>query len=214
MSTPGFGPDTLDESGCPVWISELAADDPNHLVHVVRDLAPADALALLGADRLSITSSELPTERVDEWTSLPRAAISPLNPLAVLLAGRIGDWTFVYDDLGLTLYLPSPQGRPLHTTEVLSGKGKVAATAYVTVTGKAGFSYAADGELLAAQGSDEPEELDDDTPADVRAAFELAGTCDVEFDDHFGMRALCVLAGLPPTLEAFRRIPLLVAPLD
>lgn len=214
MSTPGFGPDTLDESGCPVWISELANDDPNHLVHVVRDLEPADALELLGAARQSITSCDLPAERPDQWTSLPRAAIRPpLNPTAVLLAGRIGDWTFIYDDLGLTLGLPQPERPPLETAQVLSSTGKVAATGYVTINGHAGFIYAVDGDLLTRQELFALAELADDTPTEVRAAFEPAGTFDIEFDDYVSMRALCVLARLPRMLEDFRKIPLLVAPL-
>jgi hypothetical protein len=205
MATPGFEPGTLDESGCPVWISELANDDPNHLVHVVRGLDPADALTLLGADRQSITSCELPAERPDYWTSLPRAAIAPLAPTCVLMAGRIRGWTFIYDDLGLTL----GEG-----AQALSGDGRVAATGYATITGHAGFLYAVDSDLLTNQELLALADLDDDTPAEARAAFESAGSFDPEYDDHVSMRAVCVLAGLPSTLSDLRQIPLLVAPLD
>lgn len=217
MPAPGVGPDTLDEIGCPVWITELANDDPNHLVHVVRDLEPAEALELLGADRKSITPCELPAKRPDAWTSLPRAAIAPLDPTAVPLAGRAGDWTFVYDDLGLTLGLWAPDGQRLEGAQALSGKGKTAATGYVTINGHAGFVYAVDGDVVAQQELFRLDELDEDTPAEIRAVFERAGTeteFDDDFDDYVSMRAIRVLAGLPRALTDVRRIPLLVAPLD
>lgn len=214
MPTPGFEPDTLDESGCPVWISDLAVDDPNHLVQVVRDLEPEEALELLGAERQAIAPCELPPKRPDAWTSLPRAAIGPVNPTAVLLAGRVGDWTFVYDDLGLTLNLWQPEERPLEAAQVLSGKGKTAATSYVTITGHAGFVYAADGDVMTNQELFGPDELDEDTPAEIRAVLEQAGTFETDFDDYLGMRAICLLAELPRTLQDLRRIPLLVAPLE
>jgi hypothetical protein len=149
MPALGFEPNTLGEDGCPAWIGELANDDPNHLVHVVRELEPADALALLGADPQLITACELPAQRPDQWTSLARAAISPPDPLAVLLAGRTGDWTFIYDDLGLTLASGQPGRPPPETAQVLSSAGDVAATGCATITGHAGFIYAVHGELLA-----------------------------------------------------------------
>lgn len=215
MSTPGFDPETVDEIGCPVWINELAPDDPNHLVHVVRDLEPARALELLGADRQSISSCELPAERPDEHTSLPGAAIAALNPMAVLLAGRVGDWTFVYDDLGYTLGFLKTADPALETAQVLSGEGAAAATGYVTITGQAGFVYAVGGELLTnASAVFELSDLPEDARAEARAAFESAGSCDPEFDDYLGIRAVCALAGLPCGLEAIRELPLLVAPLD
>ncbi|MFD2421458.1 hypothetical protein [Amycolatopsis pigmentata] len=61
MPTPGFEPGTLDEIGCPVWISDLANDDPNHLVHVVRDLEPAEALGM----RAICVLAELPRTLAD-----------------------------------------------------------------------------------------------------------------------------------------------------
>ena len=48
MATPGFPPGTLDDLGCPVWLTNLADEDPNHTVHMVRDLDPTDALLSLG----------------------------------------------------------------------------------------------------------------------------------------------------------------------
>jgi hypothetical protein len=228
MPAPGFRPNTLAEDGCPVWIGELANDDPNHLVHVVRGLEPADALALLGADPQSITACELPARRPDQWTSLPRAAISPLDPLAVLLAGRTGDWTFIYDDLGLTLFFDQPGSPPPppETAQVLSSNGEVAATGYYTINGHAGFTYAVNGEVLAQvddggwlTGEVLPRlaDLADDRLAGVSAAFESAGTISTdsgELDNYASMRAICALAGLPRTMADLRQIPLLVAPLN
>jgi hypothetical protein len=60
MPTPGFPAGTLDEDGFPVWITDLAVHDPNHTVHVVRGLAPADALQILGARPGIITPCQLP----------------------------------------------------------------------------------------------------------------------------------------------------------
>ncbi|MGI8312586.1 hypothetical protein [Saccharopolyspora hattusasensis] len=75
MPTPGFPPSTLDAGGGPIWISELASDDPNHAVHVVRDLEPADALEALGAKPRLFRPCELPRSKPDKWTSLPAAAL-------------------------------------------------------------------------------------------------------------------------------------------
>ncbi|MEV0698701.1 hypothetical protein AB0I53_12395 [Saccharopolyspora sp. NPDC050389] len=45
-----FDPGTLGEDGSSAWTNALAGEerDPNHLVHIVRDLEPVDALELLG----------------------------------------------------------------------------------------------------------------------------------------------------------------------
>lgn len=213
MSTTKFEAGALDESGCPAWISALAAEDPNHLVHVVRDLEPAAALELLGVERDSIASCELPVATVDEQTSLIRSAISPANPTAVLLAGRTGDWTFIYDDLGLTFGLWDGS-KPQDAATVLSVQGNVAATGYSTITGHAGLLYAIDGEPLVNQELFDLTELDGDSPAEVRTAVELASAFDTQFDDYLSMRAVCILAALPRTLEDLRNVSLLVAPLD
>ncbi|MFE5566550.1 hypothetical protein ACFQ68_16310 [Amycolatopsis japonica] len=213
MSMAQFVPDAWDASGCPAWISALATEDPNHLVHVVRDLEPPAALELLGAERDSIAPCELPVATADERTSLLRAAISPADPSAVLLAGRIGEWTFVYDDLGLTLGLWDG-AKPLDAAAVLSAQGKAAATGYSAITGHAGLLYAVDGELVVNQELFDPAELDGDSPAEVRTAVELAGAFETRFDDYLGMRAVCVLAGLPRTLDDLRKVALLIAPLD
>ena len=214
-----FDPRTLDEAGCPAWISALAGEehDPNHLVHVVRDLEPADALELLGVDRQAIRPCELPTRNPGELTPLARAAIHPLNPTVVLMAARIGDWTFIYDDLGETLCLwHLPDRPPMDATEALSIKGKVAATGNIAITGQVGFTYAVNGKILVQETEDVPSstELGENTPAKVRAAVKAAGIFDSGDDYGVSMRMICALAGLPRTLDELRQIPLLVAPLD
>lgn len=103
MPAPGFPPHTLDDDGCPIWITELAGQDPNHTLHVVRGLEPAAALEAVGAKPHLFRPCELPQRKPDEWTSLPAAALE-IDPgeCAALLAGRVGEWTFVYEDAGAT----------------------------------------------------------------------------------------------------------------
>ncbi|MFI6762000.1 hypothetical protein ACIBF5_22950 [Micromonospora sp. NPDC050417] len=217
MSGQGFGPGDLDEFGCPVWIAELGWQehaDPNHLVHVVRHLDPADALVLLGADRQAIKPCVLPTERPDSST-IPRAAIGPADPTAVLIAGRTGDWTFVYDDLGYTLFsFHLPERPPPLAAQTLSTEGGIAATSNTTINGQTGFAYAVDGTIEVVLDSFELAEPDGDLPAEVRAAIDAAGRFDADEDIHINMRVLCALAGLPRTLDDLRATPLLIAPLN
>lgn len=49
MTTPGFPPHTLDPEGTPVWITDLASDNPHHILHVVHGIEPEEALERLGA---------------------------------------------------------------------------------------------------------------------------------------------------------------------
>jgi hypothetical protein len=80
----------------PVWSEGLANDDPNHLVHVVRDFDPRAALQVLGAEPDRIVPCVLPAAKPDEWTSLPQAALGTdaTGDSTVLLAGRLGSWTW------------------------------------------------------------------------------------------------------------------------
>ncbi|MBF6541440.1 hypothetical protein [Nocardia brasiliensis] len=200
MATPGFPPNTLDTEGVPWWISELANDDPNHCVHVVRGLEPAAALEALGAKASLFRPCELPVGKPDEWTSLPAAT---------LLAGRIGEWTFVYDDAGAT-----------DDVAALSADGRVAATSYYSINADASLTYCTDGNEIAWINVDDLELDTDlaDLPAELRAAFEAAGTLEFDYlepgdaDYAICMRAVTALAALPPTLAEFRRIPLLLTP--
>lgn len=213
MPTPGFPSATLDSEGLPAWISNLASRDPNHSLHVVRGLEPAQALGALGAAEESIRPCTLPDSNPDDRFSLPFAALGaqPMTP-AALLAGRIGEWTFVYDDSGYTF-----DG----TAEALSRDGRTAVTTVYTINGDAYLMYAVDGEEVANINPDDLS-LEEDLsgmPAELAAAFEAAGVADWEdlepgeVDSLIGMRAACALAGLAVTLDDIRRIPLLLASL-
>jgi hypothetical protein len=216
MQGYSFGPETVDEEGCPRWITEIASENPNHLVHVVRDVEPARALALLGADPQSIRPCELPDERPDEWTSLAKAAIFPNAPETVLVAGRVEGWTFVYDDLGSTLFLwHLPERPPLNGTETLSAEGAVAATSHRDINGNSGFQYAVGGQTMVwAEALDEVRELGEEAPPEIQVAVGVAGASESDEDHGGNMRMICALAGLPFTMEELRRIPLLVGELD
>lgn len=214
MPTPGFPPGALDSEGLPIWIRDLATDDPNHILHVVRGLEPAEALEALGAKPGLIQPCELPDSKPDKWTSLPGAALGlPRGTGAALLAGRIGEWTFVYDDAGFTY--------DDEATNALAADGRTAATTVYTINGDAHLTYAVDGKQVEWVNVDDLL-LEDDLPgmpAELRAAFEAAGTIEIEdfdlgeVDGLIAMRATCALAGLAVTLDDVRRVPLLVAPL-
>ncbi|WP_331752467.1 DUF6461 domain-containing protein [Streptomyces chartreusis] len=215
MPTPGFPPNTLDSEGAPIWISELATDDPNHILHVVRGIEPAEALKVLGANPALFQPCILPEVKPDEWTSLPCAALG-IEPgtAAALLAGQIGQWTFIYDDSGYTYNDKA--------TKALSGDGRTAAASVYTINGDATLTYAVDGEQIAWINIDDLA-LDEDilgVPAELSSAFEAAGVVETddyepgEVDGMITMRAVCALADLQCTMEDIRRVPLLVVPLD
>jgi hypothetical protein len=211
MVTPGFPRNTLDPDGLPVWIRGLACQDPNHSLHFARNIEPAQALEALGVEAGSIRPCVLPDRKPNPYTSLPSAAFAgATGDAATLLAGRIGQWVFVYDDLGYTF-----DG----TAEVLSSGGRTAITTVCTINGHASLHYAVDGE--------EVEELVIEDlrlaerlpgmPAELAAAFESAGIADWEdlepgeVDSLIGMRVACALAGAVLTLDDLRGIPLLMA---
>ncbi|MGW1564507.1 DUF6461 domain-containing protein [Streptomyces sp. NPDC002144] len=214
MPTPGFPPSTLDSEGAPIWITDLASGDPNHILHVVRGIEPAEALEVLGAKPELIQSCELPDSKPDEWTSLPCAALG-IKPgtSAALLAGRIGEWTFVYDDSGYTFDDAA--------TNALSADGRTAATSVYTINADAHLTYAVAGEQVEWVNVDDLDLNEDlpSMPAELRAAFEAAGNVPAEdfepgeADGDIVMRVACALAGLALTLDDIRRVPLLVAPL-
>ncbi|MFF3566420.1 DUF6461 domain-containing protein [Nocardia jiangxiensis] len=209
MTTPGFPPNTLDDEGFPLWISGLEDDDPNHCVHVVKGLEPAEALEVLGAKPRLFQACELPDHK-PERMSAPRAALGDAmrDSSTALLAGRIGEWTFVYDDFGAT-----------EDVAALSADGRIAAMSYFSINADASLMYCADGEeILWVNVDDLVLETDlADMPADLRAAFEAAGTVAFDYldpgeaDFAVCMRAVSALAGIY-TLDDLRRIPLLVTP--
>ncbi|MFD9698084.1 DUF6461 domain-containing protein [Lentzea sp. NPDC059081] len=213
MPTPGFPPTALDSAGDPIWVSDLASVEPNHTLHVVKGLEPAEALEVLGANPRLFRTCELPDAKADVWSSLVGKALG-IEPgdSAALLAGRIGAWTFVYDDAGFTS--PGP-----HTIS-LSADGSTAASSLDTINADASLSYAVNGEELAFVdvndldlGADLP-----GMPAELRAAFDAAGVFDDEdiapgeVDHAIGMRVVCALAGLVCTLDDLRRITLTGVP--
>ncbi|MGW2262675.1 DUF6461 domain-containing protein [Streptomyces sp. NPDC001780] len=210
MPIHAFPPHTLDEEGTPLWINDLAADNPNHSLHVVRGLEPARALETLGAVPHLFRPCELPAGKPDEWTSLPAAALG-IQPgdSGALLAGRVGAWTFVYDDSGSTTEESTPS---------LSAEGRTAATSMFSINADASLAYAVDGEQLAWINVDDLDLATDlpNMPAELRAAFVAAGTADLDYlepgapDYSIGFRVICALAGLTCTLDDLRRVPLLV----
>src|SRR4051812_13524644 len=100
MPTPGFPVDTLTENGDPAWLEELAGGTVHHQVHVVRGLSPEEAVTALGATVVrSLEPGELPEAEPGGYTSLGRVAVDEQDDdRGVLVAGRSGEWTFVYDD--------------------------------------------------------------------------------------------------------------------
>ncbi|GAB3696388.1 hypothetical protein [Saccharopolyspora tripterygii] len=210
MPVPGFPPSALDDDGDPKWITELACADPNHVLHVVRVLDPKAALEAIGAKPHLIQPCVLPESKPDDWTSLPGSALG-IEPgtSAALLAGQVGEWTFVYDDSGHT-------GED--ATENLSASGRTAATSVFTINADASMSFAVDGEEVAWINVDDL--VEDDLagfPEELRTAFELAGVVEDEdlepgqFDYAVTMRATCALANLTCTLDHIRTLPLVGA---
>lgn len=209
---PGFAPEMLDDEGTPLWISGLADEDPNHSVHVVRALEPAAALEALGAKARLFRPFEF-ADQADGWTCLSDASFDfdPKEYSALLLAGQVGEWTFVYDNFGATAHDETPE---------LAADGRAAATSMLSINADASLTYVVDGEELAWINVDDLEFERDlvDMPEELRAAFEAAGTFDVDYlepgeaDYSICMRAISALAGMRWTLDDLRRIPLLVTP--
>jgi hypothetical protein len=211
-----------DDNRYPAWVAGLQCEEPNHTVLVVRDLGPENALRLLGVPPDQIRPCELPAERPDKSTSLPRAAFGTQDAAgAVLLAGRMGDWTFIYDDGGIT---PLRARHGPHPAAVLSADGRESVTSTRTINAATDLAYAAGGELLChytdgGGGLDEAARSEE-IPAGLRAAAAAAGVPGSGEPAQAGqgaaanMRVLCAKAGLLEcTLDDLRQIPLLVAPL-
>lgn len=213
MPAPDFRTGTLDNDGYPAWITDLDNDDDaNHTVHVVRGLAPAEALLVAGARQDMITPCRLPAQRPDNRTSLPRAAIGPTDSGAVLLAGQVGPWSFIYDDSGLTSIEPGGGAK------MLSAAGREAASSTDGSTLNPHFAYAADGAVLLEVLDDYIGPAEESIPAGLRAAVAAAGHLwsgddeDDDLDIGVNMRVVCALAGLDITPDELRELPLLAAP--
>lgn len=133
----------------------------------------------------------------------------------MLLSGRVGEWTFVYDDCGHTVGDDE--------TKALSAHGRTAATSVFTINADASLVYAVDGAEAAWINVDDLD-IERDLPGmpdELRAAFQAAGTVEAdclepgepgEPDHDIAMRAICALAGLVRTTDELRRIPLLATP--
>lgn len=219
MTIPGFRPEALTEGASPKWIDELATADPNHLLHVVRGLAPADAVELAGGTVLRhLRPHELPAERPGDWSTIAHAAIGADRTTDLLVAGQRGDWTFVYDASGVTGWTP---GRAEMAT-VLSASGRAAGTSILTINNDSSFCYAEDGGILIALDANDPRPASDEVPEGLRAAIEAAGRADSDdadsddqddedfLDVDANMRIACALAGLTWTAGEFRAQPLLI----
>ncbi|HEV3380634.1 MAG TPA: DUF6461 domain-containing protein [Trebonia sp.] len=217
MTIPGFRTEALAEGASPKWIDELATADPNHLLHVVRGLAPADAVELVGGTVLRhLKPYELPAGRPDDWSTTAHAAIGADRMKDLLVAGQRGDWTFVYDAAGVTGWTPERA----EMATVLSANGRAAGTSILTINADSSFCYAEDGEIVIHIDADDPKPTDDEVPDVLRAAIEAAGRADSEDEDEdededfldvdANMRIACALAGLTWTTGEFRAQPLLV----
>jgi hypothetical protein len=221
VPTPGFPAGTLGAAGLPAWIDALEGEYPNYTVHVVRGLAPADALTAIGARAPLFMTCVLPGEQPDGQTS--PAVFGQPGCAAVLLAGQVGDWTFVYDSLGDTESGEDPRRRGsfLSMAEILSAGDREAASSTLSINADVSLWYAVDGELLL-QAVEEVDPERDDIPAGLQGAVEAAGRFEPagdEADEDDGpdlavnMRVVCALAGLNLTLEDLYGIPLIGAPL-
>jgi hypothetical protein len=220
VPTPGFPAGTLGESGLPAWLEALTDDEDAYFtLHVVRGLAPTDALAAIGARPAMFMACVLPGEaQAGVEAQPPRQVFGDPGCEAVLLAGQVGAWTFVYDGFGDTESGEDPRQRGsfVSMAEILSAGDKEAATSSVSINAGARLVYAVDGDLLLhAVGEVDPER--DDIPTGLRAAVESAGTFaaadDDRPDDAVSIRVACALARLNLTLEDLREVPLIGAPL-
>jgi hypothetical protein len=223
VPTPGFPVGTLGDAGFPAWVDALAGEDAHCTVHVVRGLAPAGALAAIGARPATFMTCVPPGGQAGGQTSPPRAVFGQPGCEAVLLAGQVGAWTFVYDGLGDTASGEDPQRRGsfVSMAEILSAGGREAASGTFSINADTSLFYAVDGDLLL-HAVEEVDPHGDDIPAGLRAAVEAAGkfeSADNEAGAYDGpdaavnMRVACALAGLNLTLEDLRGIPLIGAPL-
>ncbi|MDT8912056.1 DUF6461 domain-containing protein [Amycolatopsis sp. PS_44_ISF1] len=214
MTTPGFPAGTLDEEGMPRWLAEIQNDNLVHTMWVVRGLEPAAALPLLDTDPEEIRPCVLPaTKNPDDERSLAAIALGLDLRQTVIVAGRVGDWTFVFEDSGYGVYV-----NELPAVVELSRDGQEAASTTFTINGDVNLEYAADGQHLFLESTSalDPERA----PDRLLPAFAGAGVgCspwsgEDDLDDYLCLRVLCALAGLALTPGELRQLPLLAAPYD
>lgn len=203
--------DSLTDEGLPRWILDLASADMQYTVHAVRDLEPARALEVVGVRPGRITTAVLPAGRADRDISLPRAAAGPTDAFAVLLAGRIGAWTFVFDDSGTT-----NDAVEQLATELLAAEGGEAISTTSTINADTDLVYAVKGGLVLHT----TESLLDtasfeEVPAALGPAFATAALFDRDqleegTPDTFNERVVCAHTGLWPSLRELRDLPCLL----
>jgi hypothetical protein len=212
MAVPGFRAEALNEDGGPLWIDSVAAEDPNHLLHVVRGLDPAAAIELVGGRVVrELAPGQLPAERPDSWSTPVHTAVGADRMVDLLLAGRRGEWTFVYDTSGVTGWAQDRR----EMSAVLSADGRVAAVSIWTINADSSFSYAVDGEAVFTVTESYNPFYDAETPDVLRPVIEAAGRPDGADDDYeINMRLVCALAGLTWTPAELRAEPLLVGTVE
>ena len=220
MSAPAFPAAALDSAGCPAWISELGAADPHQVVHLVRDLQPREALEVLGGRLEHARPCTLPAERADGHSSLPRTALGEADCASALLAGRIGGWTFVFDDAGHTGSVSDERGRFESAAVALSRSGGAALGLAHNFSGPScALDFAEHGADVLCTNSDD---IDFDVPGlsgGLREAVEAAGIVEQEYldpgerDPEAVIRTGCVLAGITGwTLADVRAADLVLLP--
>ncbi|WP_243788485.1 hypothetical protein [Saccharopolyspora gloriosae] len=203
MTAPEFPAGALDSGGCPAWISDLGAEDPHQTVHLVRDLRPLDALEVLGAKLKHVRPCTLPAERADEHTSLPRTAFGEADCSSVLLAGRIGDWTFVFDDAGMATEVWDAAGGLESAAVALSrGGGAALSLAHDSAGPSCGLEFAEHGAQVLWTNSDDLDAIAPDLEGRLKDAVDAAGIVEQDYldpgerDPDAVIRTGCVLAGI------------------
>jgi hypothetical protein len=206
MPIPGFPAEAIDENGFPRWITQLGDEYANHLLHVVRGLSPEEALRLVGGGKVYryVAPGTLPTEPTKDGSGLIHAAIGVDRRVDLLLAGRNGDWTFVYDAGGATF----------EVVDVLSADGRVAVSATSSINADSSLEYAEDGQTLVEIREPYGPRYAEEFREALHSAVEAAGSVDSADEDFWdidvNVRIACALAGLTWTLEELAAQPLIV----
>jgi hypothetical protein len=212
MAIAGFPVNTLNEHGEPRWIDELATvEGTNHLLNVVRGLAPEPAVELVGGRVLrALGPDELPAMPPDDYSTVAHGAVGADRMVDLLVAGSRRDRTFGYDTGGVT-------GWTRERAEMaclLSANGRTAATSILTINCDASLYYAEDGNVISADDVDNPDNFEGEIPDALRLAIASAGSVASDDEDSFeievNMRIACAPAGPTWTVEELRWQPLVV----
>ncbi|AGL16182.1 DUF6461 domain-containing protein [Actinoplanes sp. N902-109] len=211
MNNPLFSADAVSLRGIPDWIDRLAWEDPNHSLYVVRGLDPAEVIGIVGGEQVrTLAPGELPEDTADEWSGVVPHALEAAGGGDLLrVAGRRGDWTFVYDTFG---------GMDGELAKTLSKGGRAAAYVVNSISGISRVDCAEDGSgVYELDDSYDPDYDQENVPELLRNAIDAAMAVDLEdpdWDLGVNMRIVCALAGLTWTYEEFRQHPLTIARYD